>query len=78
MKSYTGRFGALTAMSLALGLGLYAQPAAAQKTLTIIPHADLRVLDPLQAAATITTMHATNIYDQLFADRKSTRLNSSH
>ena len=67
MKSYTGRFGALTAMSLALGLGLYAQPAAAQKTLTIIPHADLRVLDPLQAAATITTMHATNIYDQLFA-----------
>ena len=33
----------------------------------MVPHADLRILDPLQAAATITTMHASNIYDQLFA-----------
>ncbi len=55
-------FGA--ALPLALGL---AQPAEAQKTLIVVPHADLRILDPLQAAATITTMHASNIYDELFA-----------
>jgi len=68
MKSFGGRLGALSAATtVAFGLGLSAQPASAQKTLTVIPHADLRVLDPLQAAATITTMHATNIYDQLFA-----------
>jgi peptide/nickel transport system substrate-binding protein len=53
--------------ALALGLSLSAQPAAAQKTLYVVPHADLRILDPLQAAATITIMHASNIYDELFA-----------
>jgi len=67
MKTKTWRGSVLAALPLALGLGLAAQPAAAQKTLTIVPHADLRTLDPLQAATTITTMHATNIYDQLFA-----------
>jgi peptide/nickel transport system substrate-binding protein len=50
-----------------LALGLAVAPASAQKTLTVVPHADLRILDPLQAAATITIMHASNIYDELFA-----------
>ncbi|MBM3550040.1 MAG: hypothetical protein FJX54_24140 [Alphaproteobacteria bacterium] len=55
-----------TALVAALAIGL-SGPALAQKTFTIAPHSDLRVLDPLQAAAAITTMHATNIYDSLFA-----------
>jgi peptide/nickel transport system substrate-binding protein len=67
MKLYRKRVALYAALPLALGLGLAAQPAAAQKTLTVVPHADLRILDPLQAAATITTIHASNIYDQLFA-----------
>jgi len=62
---FRGRGVVLAALPLALGLA--AQPAAAQKTLTVVPHADLRILDPLQAAATITVMHASNIYDELFA-----------
>jgi peptide/nickel transport system substrate-binding protein len=56
---------ALAAVPLALGLA--ATPALAQKTLYVVPHADLRILDPLQAAATITIMHASSIYDELFA-----------
>ncbi len=65
MKPHGWRTGALTAALLTLGLT--ATPASAQKTLTFIPYSDLRVLDPLQTAASITTMHASNIYDQLFA-----------
>jgi peptide/nickel transport system substrate-binding protein len=48
-------------------LAMMAGPAEAQKTLYVVPHADLRILDPLQAAATITIMHASNIFDELFA-----------
>jgi peptide/nickel transport system substrate-binding protein len=66
MSLYRKRL-AYLALPLALGIGLAAQPALAQKTLTVVPHADLRILDPLQAAATITMIHASNIYDQLFA-----------
>jgi peptide/nickel transport system substrate-binding protein len=66
MKPYNERLALFAALPLALGLGLGVQPASAQKTLTIVPHADLRILDPLQAAAGITTMHAATIYDQLF------------
>ena len=57
---------AFLALPLA-ALALTAAPAEAQKTVYVVPHADLRILDPLQAAATITTMHASNIYDELFA-----------
>jgi peptide/nickel transport system substrate-binding protein len=67
MKLYRKRLAYAAALPLAIGLGLAAQPASAQKQLNVVPHADLRILDPLQAAATITTMHASNIYDQLFA-----------
>src|SRR5258708_14845157 len=56
--------------SMSLGVGLAAAPAfseTAKNVLVVVPHADLRILDPLQAAATITIMHASNIYDELFA-----------
>ena len=41
--------------------------AAADKTLRVTPHADLKVLDPHTNTATITLMHGAMIYDTLFA-----------
>ncbi len=40
---------------------------AADKTLRVVPHADLKVLDPHTNTATITLMHGAMIYDTLFA-----------
>src|SRR5437868_9420254 len=65
MALYRERLAFLAAPLAAIALT--AAPAEAQKTLYVVPHADLRILDPLQAAATITIMHASNIYDELFA-----------
>jgi len=56
-------------LGLAL-LGLIAAAnaaAAADKTLRVVPHADLKVLDPHTNTATITLMHGAMIYDTLFA-----------
>ena len=44
-------FGA--AMAVAAAIGLAATPAAAQKVLRVVPHADLKVLDPTTTTATI-------------------------
>jgi peptide/nickel transport system substrate-binding protein len=43
------------------------EAAAADKTLRVTPHADLKVLDPHTNTATITLMHGAMIYDTLFA-----------
>jgi peptide/nickel transport system substrate-binding protein len=40
---------------------------AADKVLRVVPHADLKVLDPHTNTATITLMHGALIYDTLFA-----------
>jgi peptide/nickel transport system substrate-binding protein len=40
---------------------------AADKVLRVVPHADLKVLDPHTNTATITLMHGAMIYDTLFA-----------
>jgi len=40
---------------------------AADKILRVVPHADLKVLDPHTNTATITLMHGAMIYDTLFA-----------
>ncbi len=56
--------------SMSLALGLSAQPVHAQSpknTLVVVPHADLRILDPLGATVTITLNHASSVYDELFA-----------
>ncbi len=51
-----------------LALAGAANPAAAaDKTLRVVPHADLKVLDPHTNTATITIMHGAMIYDTLFA-----------
>src|SRR5258708_11781847 len=57
-----------TAAMLALVLGCSpAHAQGAQKVLRVVPHADVKVLDPNQTSATITIMHGITIYDMLFA-----------
>ena len=56
-----------TALAITL-VSATATPASAQNdVLKVIPHADLRVLDPLQIAAAVTKMHALAVYETLFA-----------
>lgn len=42
-------------------------PASAEKVLRVIPHADLKVLDPIWTTAYISRNHGYLIYDTLFA-----------
>ena len=42
-------------------------PAHAQKVLRIVPHADLKNLDPIWTTAYITRNHGYMVYDTLFA-----------
>jgi peptide/nickel transport system substrate-binding protein len=56
-------------LTLAITVVAVAMPAAAQaeKVLRVVPHADLKIVDPYTTTATITLMHGQMIYDQLFA-----------
>ena len=56
-------------LALVLVLLLVAAPlsARAEKVLRVVPHADLKIVDPYATTATITLMHGQMIYDQLFA-----------
>ena len=49
----------------ALLLGLPAQ--AQQNTLKVVPHSDLKIVDPIWTTAYITRNHGYMIYDTLFA-----------
>ncbi len=42
-------------------------PASAEKVLRVVPHADLKNLDPIWTTAYITRNHAYMVYDTLFA-----------
>jgi peptide/nickel transport system substrate-binding protein len=55
---------ALLGLALLLPIG---GPKAADKVLRVVPHADLKVLDPHTNTATITLMHGAMIYDTLFS-----------
>ena len=70
MASITRRsFGVLTAAAVALGaaVGLTAQAAQAETVLRVIPHADLKNVDPIWTTAYITRNHGYMVYDTLFA-----------
>jgi hypothetical protein len=56
-------------LKLGLALALLVVPlgARAEKVLRVVPHADLKIVDPYTTTATITLMHGQMIYDQLFA-----------
>ena len=56
---------ALAAAPMALGLGI--GPASAESVLRIVPHADLKNLDPIWTTAYITRNHGYMVYDTLFA-----------
>lgn len=43
------------------------QPASAEKVLRVIPHADLKNIDPIWTTAYITRNHGYMVYDTLFA-----------
>jgi len=59
----------LLAATVAASLGLLAAPtpAAAEKVLRVIPHADLKNIDPIWTTAYITRNHGYMVYDTLFA-----------
>jgi peptide/nickel transport system substrate-binding protein len=57
---------ALTAASLAIALLAPVAAHAQAKTLKVIPHANLTVLDPVWTTAFITRNHGYMIYDTLF------------
>ena len=57
-----GKFLAAIAL-LAASLGA----AEAQKTLRVVPHSDLKIVDPIWTTAYITRNHGYLVYDTLFA-----------
>src|SRR5947207_10308536 len=59
----TGRRVVLT---LAAALA-FASPAAAQSTLKLALHSDLKIVDPVWTTALISTHHGYMVYDTLFA-----------
>src|ERR1700732_1099897 len=60
------RFLRIALLGLALLVPLNG-PRAGDKVLRVVPHADLKVLDPHTNTATITLMHGAMIYDTLCA-----------
>jgi len=63
-----GGFAAAVAVALPLSLGtLAADEAKAEDVLRVIPHADLKNLDPIWTTAYISRNHGYLIYDTLFA-----------
>ena len=58
---------AVLAMPLAFGTFSAPAPATAETVLRVIPHADLKNLDPIWTTAYISRNHGYLIYDTLFA-----------
>lgn len=55
------------ALAVPLALGALAKDAGAESVLRVIPHADLKNLDPIWTTAYISRNHGYLIYDTLFA-----------
>ncbi|ARE42240.1 Dipeptide-binding ABC transporter, periplasmic substrate-binding component [Rhodovulum sp. P5] len=56
-----------TALAVPLAMGPLASDARAESVLRVIPHADLKNLDPIWTTAYISRNHGYMIYDTLFA-----------
>src|SRR2546421_5122401 len=52
---------------VAAAIGAAMTPASAQKTLKVVQHSDIKVIDPIWSAAYIARNHGYLIYDTLFA-----------
>src|SRR4030095_1407913 len=61
-------------VALAAAVGMLAAPAMAQTTLRLVPHSDLKVLDPIWTTAFITRNHGYMVYDVLFARDEQLRI----
>lgn len=61
------RFARRAAASAAVLLLAAAPPAAGESTLRVVPHADLKNLDPIWTTAYISRNHGYMVYDTLFA-----------
>jgi peptide/nickel transport system substrate-binding protein len=59
--------GAVAAMVMSLGLTVAGSAAQAETTLKVVPHSDLKILDPIWTTAYISRNHGYMIYDTLFA-----------
>ncbi len=68
MNSFSRR-ALLFAATLAIPMGAFAltAPASAETVLRVIPHADLKNIDPIWTTAYITRNHGYMVYDTLFA-----------
>ena len=53
--------------SIPLAFGFMVQGAVAEKVMRVIPHADLKNLDPIWTTAYISRNHGYMVYDTLFA-----------
>ncbi len=69
MRLWTKRQVLGAAMAVPLALGITAAPtgASAETVMRVIPHADLKNLDPIWTTAYISRNHGYMIYDTLFA-----------
>lgn len=68
MISFTRRALLLVAaLAVPFGISAVPAPAAAEKVLRVIPHADLKNIDPIWTTAYITRNHGYMVYDTLFA-----------
>lgn len=56
-----------TLLAATATLGLATSASAQDNTLRVVPHADLRTLDPVAVSVVITRMHGLMIYETLFA-----------
>jgi len=56
----------LLAFGPLLGGSLLAPPASAQTTLRFVPHAEVKIVDPVWSTGYITRNHGYMVYDQLF------------
>jgi peptide/nickel transport system substrate-binding protein len=66
MKSLR-RLIAVVAAALVSGLAAAVIPAAAQTTLRVVMHSDLKIIDPIWTTAYIVRNHGYMVYDTLFA-----------
>ena len=55
------------ALAIPLAFGVLVQSAVAEKVMRVIPHADLKNLDPIWTTAYISRNHGYMVYDTLFA-----------
>jgi peptide/nickel transport system substrate-binding protein len=67
MLKFSRRGAGAVLVSALLAAVSYAAPAAAQTTLKVALHSDLKIVDPIWTTALISTHHGNMVYDTLFA-----------